>query len=136
MVAHQGAGEGVVGGDHRLAKVGGVSGISGIGARPVSLGPGGREQAGRTEAGQAGGDALVELGGGLAGEGQSEDLVGADLPGGDQIDDSLGHGGGLARAGSGDHQQGAQPVGDDARLLLGGGVDAERLRQGLRGELA
>jgi hypothetical protein len=60
------------------------------------LRPDGREQAGRTEAGQAGGDALVELGGGLAGEGQSEDLVGADLPGGDQIDDSLGHGGGLA----------------------------------------
>ena len=133
MVAHQVAGEGVVGGDHRLADVRGVSGAHAA----VIIRRGGREQAaGRTEAGQAGGDALVELGGGLAGEGQSEDLVGADLPGGDQIDDSLGHGGGLARAGSGDHQQGAQPVGDDARLLLGGGVDAERLRQGLRGELA
>ena len=133
MVAHQGAGEGVVGGDHRLTKVGRVRGAL---HSPVVLRRGGREQAGRTEAGQAGGDALVELGGGLAGEGQSEDLVGADLPGGDQIDNSLGHGGGLARAGSSDHQQGAQPVGDDARLLLGGGVDAERLRQGLRGELA
>ena len=133
VVSHQGACEGVVGGDHRLADVGGVSGAL---HSPVVLRRGGREQAGRAEAGQAGGDALVELGGGLAGEGQSEDLVGADLPGGDQIDDSLGHGGGLARAGSGDHQQGAQPVGDDARLLLGGGVDAERLCQCLRGELA
>ena len=100
MVAHQGAGEGVVGGDHRLTEVGGVSGAP---RSPVVLRTGGRQQAGRTEACQAGGDALVELGGGLAGEGQSQDLVGADLPGGDQIDDPLGHGGGLARAGSGDH---------------------------------
>ena len=132
VVAHQGAGEGVIGGDHRLADVRGVSGAHAA----VIIRRGGREQAGRTEVGQAGGDALVELGGGLAGEGQSEDLVGADLPGGDQVDDPLGHGGGLARAGSGDHQEGAEPVGDDARLLLGGSVDAERCRQGLRSELA
>ena len=133
VVAHQGAGEGVVGGDHRLTDIGG---IGSIGASPVSLRRGDREQAGGAEADQAGGDALVQLGSGLSGEGQSEDLVGADLPGGDQVDDPLGHGGGLARAGSGDDQERAESVSDDARLLLGGGVDTQRLRQGLRGELA
>ena len=126
---HQGAGEGIVGGDHRLTDISGVPGA------PVIF-RSGREQAGRAEAGQAGGDALIQLGGGLAGEGQAEDLVGTDLPGGDQVDDSLRHGGGLARAGTGDDQERAQSVGDDARLLLGGGVDPERGRKRLRGELA
>ena len=136
VVAHQAAGEGVVGGDHRLADVGGIDSIDGLDASPVGLRRRDREQTGGAEAGQAGGDTLVQLGGGLSGEGQSEDLVGTDLPGGDQVDDPLGHGGGLARAGSGNDQERTESVGDDACLFLGGGVDVERLRESPRGELA
>ena len=62
-------------------------------------------------------DPLLELGGGLGGEGQAEDLAGRDLAGGDQPDDAGGHHGGLAGAGAGDHDGRLERGGDRRELL-------------------
>ncbi len=104
VVGQQAAGEGVVGGDHRLAgRVGRVDG--------VRIGDAGLDQCLA--------DAFGELTGGLVGEGQAEDLVGGDLAGADQPDHAGGHHGGLARPGSGhDHLRGGRR-GDAGRLLRG-----------------
>ena len=100
MVTHEGAREGVVGGD------GGLGGLLRVG-----------DEAGGRESAEPGGDALRQLGGGPAGEGQAEDLVGGDLAPGDEVDDALAHGGGLAAAGARDDEEGAERVRDDAGLL-------------------
>ena len=68
----------------------------------------------------AAGDARAQLGGGLAAEGQDEDLLGVQPrldPGGDRLDDRRG----LAGAGTGEDQQRPGRVVDDGLL---GGVEA------------
>ena len=71
--------------------------------------------------------------GGLAGERHPEDLFGAHQLVGHQPDDAVGHGGGLAGPGAGDHQQRFQRRRDDRGLLGGRLVLAEQVREFLRG---
>ena len=59
--------------------------------------------------GQATPDALAQLGRGLAGEGQAQDLLGLDQIVGHQPDHPGGHGLGLARPGPGDDGRGSSP---------------------------
>ena len=72
-----------------------------------------------TQPAQAPRDALGELGGRLAGEGQSQDLVGLHVTVGDQPDDPRGHRLGLARAGASHDQQRTHRRLDDGALLGG-----------------
>ena len=64
-------------------------------------------------------DPVRQLAGRLAGEGEAEDLLRADVPVGDQPDHPGGHRLGLAGAGAGDHQQRLDRRGDDGGLLAG-----------------
>ncbi len=74
-------------------------------------------------------DAGGQFGGGFAGEGQAEDVFGADDAVGDEPDDAVGHGGGLARAGAGDDEEGGGAGFDDGLLLFGGCGFAEPVGQ-------
>lgn len=116
VVLEELAGEGVVGGDPRLA--GGLVGGAGGGREGVGVGDAGGEQGGP--------DAFGEFSGGLVGEGQPEDLFGGDLAGADQPHHAGGHDRGLAGTGSGhDDLRGGR--GGDALRLLRGERDAEQL---------
>ena len=63
-------------------------------------------------------DALLHLGGGLVGEGEREDLLGAGAALGDQPGDAAGDDGGLAGAGAGHDEQRAGVVGDGLTLRV------------------
>ena len=78
------------------------------------------------EAGEAPLDALGELAGGLAGEGQPEHLVAADEAVRDEPDDAPRHRLGLAAAGPRDDEGGSERRGDHRRLLGGGRELSER----------
>ena len=90
------------------------------------------------EALQAALNALGELAGGLAGEGETENLVAPHEPIRDEPDDTRGHGLGLPAAGAGHHERGLERRLDHRGLLVGGreltqgGCD-RRSRQGLGG---
>ena len=77
---------------------------------------------------QRGADPLGQLGRRLAGEGQTEHLLGAHGAGADQPDHPGRHHRGLARAGAGDDHAGLERSGDRLQLLVGE-RDAERLDQ-------
>ena len=71
-------------------------------------------------------DALGEFTGRLVGEGETEDLLGGDLPGADQPHHACRHHRRLARSGSGhDHLRGGRR--DDAGRLLRGERNPEEL---------
>ncbi len=111
VVGEQAAREGVVRGDHRLARR--VVRVDG-----VRVGDAGLDQ--RLA------DALGEFGGGLVGEGEAEHLLGGDLAGADQPHHACRHHRRLARAGSRhDHLRGGRR--GDAGRLLRGERDAEEL---------
>ena len=118
VVLEELAGEGVVGGDPRLAGglVGG--GAGGVGRERVGVGDSGGEERGP--------DAFGELAGGLVRERQPEDLFGGDLAGADQPHHARGHHRGLARTGSGHDDLRGGRSGDALRLLRGE-RDAEEL---------
>ena len=115
VVREQPAGEGVVSRDAR-----GVEQIGGLGGHLVIGVARDRHEAGRIEVGDAFVDAFAQFAGGLAGEGESENLVGAGVAVGEQPQHPVGHGLGLAATGTGDHQGGRQRRLDHG-LLLGGG---------------
>ena len=118
VVLEELAGEGVVGGDPRLA-----GGLVGGGAGGVGRGASGSVT---PAARSATADAFGELAGGLVRERQPEDLLGGDLAGADQPHHAGGHHRGLARTGSGhDDLRGGR--GGDARRLLRRERDAEEL---------
>ncbi len=99
------AGEGVVGGDARLAVLV-LGGDAGLAEGPA--------------------DALGQLAGGLVGERQAQDLLGGDLARADEPDDARGHDRGLAGAGAGHDDLRGERRGDAGRLLRGE-RDAEEL---------
>ncbi len=104
VVGQQTAREGVVRGDHRLARR--VVRVDGVGVGDAGLD-------------QRLADALGEFGGGLVGEGEAEHLLGGDLAGADQPHHACRHHRRLARACSGhDHLRGGRR-GDAGRLLRG-----------------
>ncbi len=78
-------------------------------------------------------DPVRQLAGRLAGEGESEDLLGPRVRVGDQPHHPGGHRLGLARAGPGDDQQRLDRRGDDLGLLRGGGRQVQQLGQLDRG---
>ena len=116
VVGEQAAGEGIVGGHVR-----GIEQVGRLGGRALVRvgvdGDGDRHEAGRFEVADALVDALTELAGRLAGEGESENLVGASVAVGEQPQHPVGHGLGLAAAGSGD-DEGRRERRFDDRLLL------------------
>ena len=77
---------------------------------------------------QGGADPVRQLGGGLAGEGQAEHLLGSHGTGADQPDHPGRHHRGLAGARAGDDHPRLQRSGDGVQLLIGE-PDAERLDQ-------
>ena len=83
----------------------------------------------RADAGGHRPDAVGELGGGLLGEGQAEDLLGGDAPLGDELADEECDRGGLAGAGAGHDPHRLQRGGED-RLLLQAGLDPEESASG------
>ncbi|GDY85831.1 hypothetical protein SAVCW2_50300 [Streptomyces avermitilis] len=111
VVGQQSAREGVVRGDHRLARR--VVRVDHVRVCDARLD-------------ECLADALGEFTGGLVGERQAQHLLGGHLPGTDQPDHACRHHGGLARSGSGhDHLRGGR-CGDAGRLLRGE-RDAEEL---------
>ncbi|CAM5593648.1 hypothetical protein SGRIM128S_06307 [Streptomyces griseomycini] len=111
VVGQEAAREGVVGGDHGLAR--GVVRVD-----RVRVGDAGLDQCLA--------DAFGEFAGGLVGEGEAEHLFGGDLAGADQPDHAGRHHRRLARSGSGhDHLRGGRR--GDAGRLLRGERDAEEL---------
>ncbi len=98
-----------------------------------------RAQAGRHRATQPGRHPVAQLLGGLAGEGEREDLVGTGATPLDAVDDRLDQGRGLAGAGAGQHQQRSALVVDHALLVvvehgdLGDHVGAHQAVRRLRG---
>ena len=117
VVADQADGVGVVGGDGGFA----VEHLVGHRARAAQLV-------------EPFADAFGEFGGGLAGEGEAEHVLGAHVPVGDQPHHPGGHGLALAGAGPGHHQPGTQRCGDDGGLLRGGFGQPEQPRE-LRGSV-
>ena len=98
VLAHQPVAEGVEGGDLHVGVAVGHQGV----------------------------DALLHLGGGLLGEGQGQDLLGARLALGDEVGDAPRDDGGLAGAGAGDDQEGTGLVGDGGALLVVQAVEDAR----------
>jgi hypothetical protein len=130
VLGEQAGGVGVVGGDRRLEHL--------LGAVVVDGDP-----AAVTRVGEGGADARGQLAGRLGGERQAEDLVGRDLTGGDEVDDTGRHQRRLARARAGDDDgrlQGGRHrlpllradlvVGAHQPAEVGGGGDGERLDDG------
>ncbi len=107
VLLQQGAGEGVVGGDLRVAE-------------RVVLADAGPQQRGA--------DAFGEFAGGLVGEGQAEHLLGTDRAGADQPDHPGGHHGGLAGAGAGHDHAGRHGCADGRQLLVVEG-DSEEIAE-------
>ena len=120
--AEQRAGEGVIGGDLR------VLGADRLGDRGVRAGPGAQRAAGQRV--QAAAYPSGQLLGGLAGEGQAEDLPRSRVSVGHQPHDPGCHGLGLTGARPGQHESGFGRPGDHLGLLGGGSMNAERVGDG------
>ena len=117
VVAEQTTREGVVGRNgRRIKEIGGVAGEALAGRLGHERN---RHQPGRGELADAPVDAFGEFSGRLAGEGEPEDLVGASVPIGEQPEYPVGHGLGLAAAGTGDDERRGERGLNDP-LLFGG----------------
>ncbi len=82
-------------------------------------------QIGADEHSQSAPDPLAQRRGGLAGEGQTEHLLGPDLAGRHQVNNPSGHRLGLSGPGPRDHQRRLQRGLDDRHLFIGGFREAK-----------
>ena len=79
-------------------------------------------EGGDAGAGEVGGEAFADLLGGLAVEGEDEDVARRDALVADEVGDLAGDDGGLARARAGEHERDVLVGGDGGCLLVGRGV--------------
>ena len=93
---------------------------------PAAVVLGRRPEPGALQAPQSLADALGQLRGRLAREGQPQHLVGSDQTVGDEPDDPCGHRLGLAGSGARDDEQGPGPGLDDRGLLVGRSRQVQR----------
>jgi len=103
---------------HELGRRGERLGVAELSHEGVAERVEGHRRDGGRRARQPASDPVAQLAGGLAAEGQDEDLVGRQLAGLDPVDDDLDERGGLARARAGEHEQRPATVVDDGLLRL------------------